>query len=128
MSVPAIRLTGRTVPARLTLVNSLSTVRAEEGDRLRAYIEARWPRSKGGIRGFSRKAGPTPETLYSWFRGETSPSWENLEAIATTLGVKRFQLVAAMDGDAPVVRLDAATREALRLEIRSVLAEEGPQA
>lgn len=69
----------------------------------------------------------TPETLYSWFRGETSPSWENLEAIATTLEVKRFQLVAAMDGEAPVVRLDQATREALRSEIRTVLAEDGPR-
>lgn len=79
------------------------------------------------MRGFTRKAGMTPETLYSWFRGETSPSWENLEAIATALDVKRFQLVAAMDGEAPVVRLDAATREALRTEIRSILAEDGPR-
>lgn len=79
------------------------------------------------MRGFCRKAGITPETLYSWFRGDTSPSWENLDAIASTLAVKRFQLVAAMDGEAPVVRLDQATREALRAEIRTILAEEGPR-
>lgn len=120
MSVPASQLTGRTVPKRLTLVNSVWTVRAEEGDRLRAYIEARWPRSKGGMRGFGRASGITPETIYSWFRGDTSPSWENLGVIASTLEVKRFQLVAAMDGEAPVVRLDSATREALRQEIRSI--------
>lgn len=79
------------------------------------------------MRGFTREVGMTPETLYSWFRGDTSPSWENLGAIAAGLEVKRFQLVAAMDGEAPVVRLDQATREALRLEIRSVLAEDGSQ-
>lgn len=121
-------LTEKTVLRLLTGVNSLVTVNAEQGDRLRAYIEARWPRSKGGMRGFCRDAGVTPETLYSWFRGETSPSFDNLGAIAASLGVRRFHLVAAIDGEAPVVTLDRDTREALRLEVEAALDERlGPR-
>ena len=70
----------------------------------------------------------TAETLYSWFRGETSPSFDNLGAIATTLGVRRFQLVAAIDGEAPVISLDRDTREAMRQEIEAALDERlGPR-
>ena len=125
MEVHHGRPTGGTVLPRLTLVNSLVTVDTEQGDRLRAYIDARWPRSRGGMRGFCRAAGMTPETLYSWFRGETSPSFDNLGAIAEALGVRRFEIVAAMDGEAPVVRLDPTTRDAVRAEIQTVLEERG---
>lgn len=97
---------------------------AAQGDRLRGYIDSRWSRKDGGIRGFCKAVGITPETVYSWFRGETSPSWENLGAIADVLEVRRFQLVAAIDGDAPVVRLDPLARLAIAAEVRRVLDEQ----
>jgi len=80
------------------------------------------------MRGFCREAGMTPETLYSWFRGETSPSFDNLGAIAGALEVRRFQLVAAIDGEAPVIALDPQTRDAVRSEIEEALdARLGPR-
>jgi transcriptional regulator with XRE-family HTH domain len=119
---------GNTVRPLLTPVNRVVTVNTEQGERLRSYIEARWPRSSGGMRGFCREAGVTPETLYTWFRGETSPSFDSLGTIAEKLGVKRFQLVAAMDGEAPVVELDAATRALMRAEVEELLNERlGPR-
>ena len=128
MSEMADHLAGRTVRPYLTLVNRVVTMRAEEGERLRGYVEAHWNRRKGGVRGLCRKLNASPETIYSWYRGETEPNLGSLEALATALEVRRWEIVAAMDGDLVLAAADERTRQALRAEIEAVLDERlGPR-
>jgi hypothetical protein len=47
---------------------------------------------------------------------------ETLTAVAAALGVPRYQIIAAMDGDA-VLPLDDAGRDVLRAEIEAALDE-----
>lgn len=67
--------------------------------RLEPYVRARWTRHQGGVTGLAAATGLTRETLYSWFRGETEPSLANLRTLAAALGVRPWELVAALDGD-----------------------------
>ena len=97
------------------------------GDRLRAFIEARWTRRDGGLRGLCRKIGVVPETLYGWLRGDNDPSLGGLAALADALGVSRWQIVAAMDGETEIVPLDDRTRQAIREEVRAAVAEDRAQ-
>jgi transcriptional regulator with XRE-family HTH domain len=92
-------LTEHTVHPRLTVVNTLRTVSTEKGRRLRQFIEARWGRGRGGMRGLCEASGITPETLYAWFRGDNEPSLGLLAQLAEALGVSRWEIVAAMDGE-----------------------------
>jgi transcriptional regulator with XRE-family HTH domain len=127
MAEVAVSLWPRTVRSSLTVVNTVVPVDAEgadsPGERLRSYIDARWGRRKGGIRGLAAKLNVSAETMYEWFRGEREPNLDHLTRMAEALGVKRSEILAAMDGEAPVVALDDATRRAIREEIEAVLDE-----
>lgn len=76
------------------------------------------------MRGFCRAISVQPETLYGWFRGDNDPSLGSLAAMAEKLAVKRYEIVAAMDGEGPTVVLDSETRRAIRDEIAAVLSEQ----
>lgn len=69
------------------------------GRRLEAYVKSRWPRARGGMRKLAAEVGMTPETLYSWFRGDFEPNLGTLRVMASVLGVRRIDLVAALDGE-----------------------------
>lgn len=98
--------------------------RKEAGERLRAFVDARWNRKDGGIRGLAEKLGAAPDTVYSWFRGEHPPDAFDLETLAGLLGVSRWEIVAAMDGAEAVVDLRAeATRSVLRDLVDAALDE-----
>ena len=114
---------GRTVRLLRTPVNRLVTVNTAAGDRLSDYVRSRWDRRKGGIRGFCKAIGVTPETFYGWVGGKNDPSLGALSAMADVLGVSRYEIVAAMDGEGPVGPLDEATRRAIREEVDRVLRE-----
>jgi hypothetical protein len=120
MSPLVVGATVKTVHRRQHVVNTLPTVRTDQGDRLRQFIERRWPRSRGGLRGFCAAAGIHPETLYAWFRGETEPNLGSLGQLAATLGVRRWEIVAAMDGDT-TTQLSPETEMALETMIRSTV-------
>lgn len=108
-----------TVRPRLTLVNSLvSEMDKAAGRRLERYIKARWGRDKGGIRGLCAKASFVPETVYSWFRGDTEPSLDSLAEIARLLEVNRSEVLAAIDGVTPAVPLDQELREMIAAEVQ----------
>lgn len=128
MGICAASLSSGTVHLRRTPVNRLVTVNAAAGDRLRRFVESRWGRSRGGMRGVCAAIGVVPETLYGWFRGDNDPSLGALAALADVLGVSRYEIVAAIDGEGPVVRLDEETRRAIREEIAAVLGQEPPAA
>ena len=85
------------------------------GRRLEAFIRANWT-GKRGISGFCDQVGVTREALYKWFRDETSPSLDHLTAMADALKVRRWEMVAAMDGD-----LDR-QRELIALEVAAAVA------
>jgi transcriptional regulator with XRE-family HTH domain len=100
---------------------------AGSGDRLRAFVEMRWSRKRGGIRGLCREMNVAPETAYGWFRGDNDPSLGALATMAAILGVKRWEIVAAIDGD-EAVGYDEAGRDQLRELVESILDERlGPR-
>lgn len=136
MAGTTARLTRDTVRPRLMLVNSLVPVNAETpdtseetpGTRLRDYIDARWNRRNGGILGLAKRLNASTETMYAWFRGDQEPSLDHLTRLADALGVQRWEILAAMDGAAPVVPLDALTEAMMRRVAERVLDERlGPQ-
>jgi transcriptional regulator with XRE-family HTH domain len=53
----------------------------------------------------AEKLGAAPDTVYSWFRGEHPPDAFDLETLAGLLGVSRWEILAAMDGEDLVVDL-----------------------
>lgn len=95
------------------------------GSRLRAYVNDHWDRKRGGIRGLAVELNTTAETMYEWFRNEREPSLAHLRELGSALGVNRSRIVAAMDGEVPVLELDALTREAVREEVRATLRDLG---
>lgn len=70
-----------------------------EGKRLRAFVDARWGRSSGGIRKLAASSGVTPEALYAWFRGENLPGLSSVRALARALQVRPLEIVAAIEGE-----------------------------
>ncbi len=98
------------------------------GSRLRAFIDGRWGRRQGGILGLCRQLNISTETMYEWFRNEREPNLDHLTRLAEALGdVKRWEVLAAMDGDAPIRPLDAETRQMVREEIEAALARRREQ-
>lgn len=98
--------------------------RKQAGERLHAFVTARWTRKQGGIRGLAAKLGAAPDTVHSWFRGEHPPDAFDLETLAGLLQVSRWEIVAAMDGEEMVVDLRAErVQELLRLVVDSALDE-----
>jgi hypothetical protein len=97
------------------------------GRRLERYIKARWGRDKGGMRGLCKLTSFVPETLYSWFRGETDPSLDSLAEIASALQVRRSAILAAMDGEAPTAVLDGDLRELIAAEVARQLGGNPPR-
>jgi len=74
-----------------------------EGRRLERFVHQRWGREKGGIRGLAAEMAPmSPDTIYNWFNGKAPPDAEQLQRLANALGVKRYEIMAAMDGVGPV--------------------------
>ena len=116
----ASQLSGRTVRPGLTLVNSLVPLMDEKsGRRLERYIRARWGRKQGGIRGLAKAIGGTAETIYSWFRGETEPYLGTLREVAAALGVRPYQILAAMDGDGPAAAIDPELERLVEERVRA---------
>lgn len=81
-------------------VNTLVRMKPTEtsGARLKAFIEAHWGRSRGGMEGLAQAARLRGrQTLYEWFSG-AEPSLASLQQVADALEVRRVDLVAAYDG------------------------------
>jgi transcriptional regulator with XRE-family HTH domain len=119
MSRLLVSMSERTVPLRLPSVNSVVTVDTvgsdTSGARLRAFIDKRWTRRQGGIKGLAAKLGISTETMYEWFRDEREPNLDHLTRLGEALSVSRYELVAAMDGEL-VARVDDRLRE-MMLEV-----------
>ncbi len=109
MSRALVSISGKTVLSRPTLVNTFVTVDTDQpdtpGTRLRAFIDARWTRRQGGIKGLASRLNTSTETMYEWFRNERPPNLDHLTRLGEALDVSRYEIVAAMDGEL-VARVD----------------------
>lgn len=103
------RLTQTLIRLPAARVNRLVTVTG--GEALEQFVRARWGRKEGGIRGLARVVGTSPDTIYHWFNG-SALNTDDLDALARALGVRRFEIVAAMDGEDVVMPLNDQTRTA----------------
>src|SRR5438067_1908500 len=110
MSMVTDRISLRTVPRALSLVNSLVPM-TTRGERLRAYLLAR----TGGKR----------QTISKWTNPafDRYPDLETLAAIAKALNVPTFEIIAAMDDDVAVSLIDPRTKDAMRSMLEELLAE-----
>lgn len=70
------------------------------------------PRQARHPRGLAKACHTSADTVYKWFSGETPPNTDALQALADALGVRRFEIVAAMDGEETVMPLNETTRAA----------------
>lgn len=89
------------------------------GARLRAYLLAK----TGGATGWQQRlvaaSGVKRQTITKWTREtfDGYPDPEALAAVAGALGVRPFEIVAALDGDGPVLDLSTAEAEGLILRV-----------
>lgn len=127
METPRVQLAKRTVPLRVTLVNTFLPVETR-GTRLRQFLLERTGGAHGWVNALAKQSGVKRQTLSAWMGDRTEPDLASLDAVADALGVRPFELVAAMDGDGPVVRYDDRLRAMIREEIeRYRPGDQGPQ-
>ena len=115
-------LTERTLCPPHALVNTFVPVNGGQvtetpGQRLEAYIRGRWTRKQGGIVGLARAMSVDTDTIYGWFRGERPPNLDHVAELARLLGVSRWEIVAAMDGEETVIDVRGDRARAMLQEI-----------
>ncbi len=72
---------------------------AAAGKRLRAFVELRIDMEPGWTEDLARSLGITKSGLQAWFSGTNEPDAASLRRLADRLGVKRWEIVKAMDGE-----------------------------
>lgn len=77
----------------------------------------------GWVNQLAADSGVKRQTLSAWMGDRTRPDLESLDAVAGVLGVRPYEIVAVMDGDEPVVRIDDELRVQLRAEMEALLDE-----
>lgn len=98
------------------------------GVRLRRYLMQRTGGAHGWVNDLSARSGVKRQTLSAWMGDRARPDLESLDALASVLGVRPYEVVAVMDGDEPVVRIDEDLRAQLREELEALLDERlGPR-
>jgi transcriptional regulator with XRE-family HTH domain len=119
-------LATRTVPLRITVVNTVLPVESR-GARLRQFLFERTGGQHGWVNALAAKSGVKRQTLSAWMGDRAEPDLESLRAVAEAIDVRLFELVAAMDGEGPVVRFDDALRAMIREEIERYGDQEPPR-
>ena len=72
----------------------------EGGQRLRTLLEAATGGGHGWVTRLAAAAGVRRATVYSWFTGKAEPSGDTLAELSRATGLRRWQFLAAIDGDA----------------------------
>jgi len=88
----------------------------EGGQRLRELLEKATGGGHGWVANLARDAHVRRATVYAWFSGTSEPSGETMSELARVSGLRRWQLLAAIDGD-QVLDLNAPEGEARIREI-----------
>lgn len=100
MLMPAVSLVqdGRYISPRQVSIGYGHMTR-EGGERLRALLEEATGGRHGWVAQLARDAGVRRATVYAWFGGTSEPSGETMQDLARATGLKRWQFLAAIDGD-----------------------------
>lgn len=70
------------------------------GRRLRAFVEHRVPDTQPGwLDDLAARVGVTTQSLHRYFAGKGEPSMATVGALAAAIGVRRWEIVKALDGD-----------------------------
>jgi DNA-binding XRE family transcriptional regulator len=97
----------------------------EGGERLRALLEQAMGGKHGWVTTLAHEAHVRRATVYAWFAGTSEPKGETLRELARVTRLKRWQFLAAIDGD-DVLDVNAPEGEArLRQMIDEQLARQG---
>lgn len=96
--------------------------RRRQGQRLAGLVQERW-RARGGVSGLSRELGVSRATIYSWFKGATSPDTATLTRLARLLVVSPSELLMALGGSDQSELLDARIREVTAQTLHQVISD-----
>lgn len=107
---------------RLTVVNTVLPMESR-GSRLRRYLLAKTGGSHGWVQKLAADSGVKRQTLSAAMGDRGSPDLHTIDQIAEALGVRPFEILAAMDGDVAVSLTDPAVRQAMREEMEALLDE-----
>lgn len=101
------------------------------GERLRSFLLTRTGGAPGWQTALVAKSGVKRQTISKWTnpKFDAYPDMATLELVADALSVRPFEILAAIDGDGPVVRVqDQVTRDELQAAIEAALDERlGPR-
>jgi transcriptional regulator with XRE-family HTH domain len=81
----------------MTTGDRKADARRFHGPRLEGLVRDRW-RDPRGISGLSQELGVSRATLYSWFKGATSPDTASLARLARLLYLTPSELLTALEG------------------------------
>lgn len=106
--------------------SSVNTILRMEtrGARLRRFLIAETGGEHGWVNRLAASSGVTRQTLSAWMGDRAEPDMGSLTAVAAALGVPRYRLIAAMDGD-PVLPLDDAGESRLEALLDRMLEDRG---
>lgn len=76
------------------------------GSRLRAYLLAKTGGKHGWVNSLAERAGIKRQSLSAWMGNRERPERGSIDALADALGVRPYEIVAVLDGDGPVVRVE----------------------
>lgn len=117
----------RTVPLRLSLVNTVLPMEGR-GDRLRRFLIDKTGGRHGWVNALEEASGVRRQTLSAAMGARSNPDLATITAIADAIGVRPFELLAAMDGDVAVSLADPRAQEAIREAVEAeVSARLGPR-
>jgi hypothetical protein len=71
----------------------------EGGERLRALLEGAMGGKHGWVTALANAAHVRRATVYAWFDGTSEPRGDTFRELARVTGLKRWQFLAAIDGD-----------------------------
>jgi transcriptional regulator with XRE-family HTH domain len=71
----------------------------EGGERLRALLAEAMGGKHGWVTQLASAAHVRRATIYAWFEGTSEPKAETLHELSRATGLKRWQFLAAIDGD-----------------------------
>lgn len=67
--------------------------------RLRRFITSHYPNGTGWPDELAKRVGVSRSALFYWLNGAREPDLANCGRLAEALGVKRWMVVRALDGD-----------------------------
>jgi transcriptional regulator with XRE-family HTH domain len=125
MGVSTFPVASQTVRLGVSSVNTILRMESR-GSRLRRFLQLETGGEHGWVNRLATESGVTRQTLSAWMGDRAEPDMGSLTAVAAALGVPRYRLIAAMDGDA-VLPLDETGQEQLGLMLDRLLEERGFQ-